>query len=167
MTGKSKQEQGKHTQKNGKGDHLLEKQEKKGHLFDEVDGKERKAEARKAGGREVDEHGILKKKITPEDSYFLGRDMELLEQKKWEQEREKELKMREERRRLHYMKCPKCGADLDEITFKQVNIDKCTECKGIWLDQGELQILLGKENDVVKTVFRQFFKNEEELKKIQ
>jgi Zn-finger nucleic acid-binding protein len=167
MTGKNKQEPEKHAHKNGKKEILPGQQDKKGHLFDEVDGKEKKAETRNLGGRERDEHGILAKKITPEDSYFLGRDMELVEQKKWEKEQEKELKMREERKKLHYMKCPKCGADLEEITFKRVSIDKCIECKGIWLDHGELQTLLGKENDLVKTVFKQFFQNEEEHKKLQ
>jgi len=39
---------------------------------------------------------------------------------------------------LHYMHCPKCGSELVEITYKQVMIDKCPSCEGVWLDCGEL-----------------------------
>ena len=40
------------------------------------------------------------------------------------------------------MKCPKCGSDLKEINFQKVFIDKCDDCKGIWLDAGELDLLI-------------------------
>jgi len=51
---------------------------------------------------------------------------------------------REAQRRLHFMHCPKCGADLDEITFRGVRVDKCFACGGVWLDDGELEELAGK-----------------------
>ena len=43
------------------------------------------------------------------------------------------------------MKCPKCGVQLEEITFGGVHVDKCFGCEGIWLDKGELEILRTKE----------------------
>ena len=42
----------------------------------------------------------------------------------------------------HFMKCPKCGQDLEEIAFADVMIDKCKGCKGIYLDAGELELLM-------------------------
>jgi hypothetical protein len=36
-------------------------------------------------------------------------------------------------------RCPKCGAQLVPVVFRQVEIDKCSECAGIWLDSGELE----------------------------
>ena len=48
------------------------------------------------------------------------------------------------------MKCPVCK----DITLlmsekKGIEIDYCPECRGIWLDRGELEKLMEKENEVV------------------
>lgn len=51
---------------------------------------------------------------------------------------------RERLRLLHYMRCPKCGQELDEITFRDVKVDKCFSCGGVFLDDGELEQLAGK-----------------------
>jgi Zn-finger nucleic acid-binding protein len=44
-------------------------------------------------------------------------------------------------RKQHYMKCPKCGADLKERTHGNVTVDECPECHGMWLDAGELDLI--------------------------
>lgn len=51
---------------------------------------------------------------------------------------------REELRRTHFMHCPKCGMEIEEITFRGVRVDKCFGCGGVWLDDGELEELAGK-----------------------
>jgi hypothetical protein len=51
---------------------------------------------------------------------------------------------RERLRQLHWMRCCKCGAELDEITFRGVKVDKCLSCGGVFLDDGELEELAGK-----------------------
>jgi uncharacterized protein len=51
---------------------------------------------------------------------------------------------RERLRALHWMRCPKCGLPLDEITFRGVKVDKCFGCGGVYLDDGELEQLAGK-----------------------
>lgn len=40
------------------------------------------------------------------------------------------------------MKCPLCDAPMREVTRRGVKIDLCPECKGVWLDRGELDHLL-------------------------
>ena len=32
------------------------------------------------------------------------------------------------------MKCPKCSAGMEKITHRSIEVDRCTECKGIWFD---------------------------------
>jgi ribosomal protein L37AE/L43A len=44
-------------------------------------------------------------------------------------------------RASHYMKCPKCGADLREREFHHMRIDECRECGGMWLDKGEMEMI--------------------------
>ena len=43
------------------------------------------------------------------------------------------------------MDCPVCNAPMVILELNGVEIDNCLECKGIWLDSGELELLLGKE----------------------
>ena len=52
---------------------------------------------------------------------------------------------RERESALHFMKCPKCGMQLEEIGFGDVRIDKCFSCDGLWLDKGELDLIRRKE----------------------
>lgn len=51
---------------------------------------------------------------------------------------------RERQRHLHWMHCPKCGAELVEVQFRDVKLDKCFACGGVYLDDGELEQLTGK-----------------------
>ena len=40
------------------------------------------------------------------------------------------------------MLCPACGDHLIILELDQVEIDHCSSCGGIWLDAGELELLL-------------------------
>jgi Zn-finger nucleic acid-binding protein len=52
---------------------------------------------------------------------------------------------RERHRLLHFMRCPTCGSELQEIAFGDVRLDKCFVCEGLWFDNGELEKLKAKE----------------------
>lgn len=48
------------------------------------------------------------------------------------------------------MKCPNCNETLLMTERQRIEIDYCPNCRGIWLDKGELDKLLehaGNEND--------------------
>ena len=80
-----------------------------------------------------------------EEEYFARQEVE--RRRRVAEERQVTL-MSEERERaraLHLMKCPKCGMQLEEIVFGDVRIDKCFSCEGLWLDQGELEVIQQKE----------------------
>lgn len=42
------------------------------------------------------------------------------------------------------MRCPKCRADMEQVDYEGVEIDRCTICKGIWFDAGEIELLSDK-----------------------
>ncbi len=86
-----------------------------------------------------------------EEEYFARRDAELLRQ-----QREAARKSAAEaERRLHYMKCPKCGYDLITGDWHGVQIDQCTHCHGLWFDAGEAEGLLQhSEPNMMSRVFR-------------
>jgi hypothetical protein len=77
-----------------------------------------------------------------EDEYFAKQDAEKLAGLRAREERERQ----DAERKTHYMKCPKDGSDLRTIEFHGVQVDTCDECGGLWLDQGELDILLKHED---------------------
>ena len=41
------------------------------------------------------------------------------------------------------MKCPACKEEMIILELNEVEIDHCCECGGIWLDSGELELLVG------------------------
>jgi uncharacterized protein len=40
------------------------------------------------------------------------------------------------------MICPVCKKDMFVVEYKQVELDYCHSCKGVWFDAGELDLLL-------------------------
>ena len=43
------------------------------------------------------------------------------------------------------MRCPACDSRLVEVERADVLIDACPECRGVWLDRGELDKILVRE----------------------
>lgn len=76
-----------------------------------------------------------------EEEYFARQAFE--RKKKQEEEHHKHMAAEEKKRlkTLHQMRCPKCGMELIEIDYKNIKIDKCSECAGVWLDNGELEAI--------------------------
>src|SRR5262245_43216817 len=52
---------------------------------------------------------------------------------------------REALRKAHWRHCPNCGYNLEDMTFKDLTIQRCHNCHGTWLDEGSLEHLAGKE----------------------
>lgn len=42
--------------------------------------------------------------------------------------------------------CPKCHGEMRNYERSGVHVDQCTECRGIFLDRGELERLIDGEN---------------------
>ena len=53
------------------------------------------------------------------------------------------------------MDCPVCRNAMITLELADVEIDHCTECGGIWLDAGELEMLLG-EHEKAKQLLDSF-----------
>jgi Zn-finger nucleic acid-binding protein len=76
-----------------------------------------------------------------EDEYFARRDAEILKARREAAERAE----RDAARKSHFMKCPKCGADLKTEEWSGIQIDRCPECLGVWFDAGEAEELIKHE----------------------
>lgn len=42
--------------------------------------------------------------------------------------------------------CPKCGGQMRSYERNGVTVDQCTECRGVFLDRGELERLVDAES---------------------
>jgi hypothetical protein len=80
-----------------------------------------------------------------EDEYFAREDAEKLYRLHKERRKDEDQKKRDDEKAAHWMKCPKCGYDLEHIKFRGHTVDKCVRCGVTVLDQGELEALAGKE----------------------
>jgi Zn-finger nucleic acid-binding protein len=47
------------------------------------------------------------------------------------------------------MKCPVCNVDLKMADRQGVEIDYCPQCRGVWLDRGELDKIIEKSSATV------------------
>ena len=83
-----------------------------------------------------------------EEEYFARQQAERLKQSRSDAQKVAE----EGERKSHYMKCPKCGADLQTVDHHGVQIDRCPECHGMWFDAGEVETLVKKETGVTNVL---------------
>ncbi len=82
---------------------------------------------------------LQEKGYNKEEEYFYKQNKDLIEKRR----RELDAKRQEQARtHPHWMKCPKCGADMKEIERQGIKVDQCGACGGIYFDRGELELLL-------------------------
>ncbi|MBI5496604.1 MAG: zf-TFIIB domain-containing protein [Deltaproteobacteria bacterium] len=94
----------------------------------------------------------MTKTTSQEEEYFARESVEKLRKLHAEEESKKTKSEKEAARKLHEGHCPKCGAHLTEVGFKDVMIDRCFSCGGVFLDAGELEHLAGEEGGYLKSL---------------
>ncbi len=74
-----------------------------------------------------------------EEEYFIRLEAERL--KKMQEEYRRTLAEDERRKlkELHFMHCPKCGQEMATTTLGGVEVEVCPGCRGVYLDDGELE----------------------------
>jgi uncharacterized protein with PIN domain len=83
------------------------------------------------------------KERADEDRYFMEKDRAAIEKLRAQKASEQEAALRE----IAKGRCPKCGERLAAVKIDSVTIDKCPACKGVWLDDGELEALSKPEKE--------------------
>lgn len=95
----------------------------------------------------------LRKPSGAEDEYFAREEIKRKEQAKIKLSHQE----REKLKQLHWMRCPKCGHTMEEIAFRDMLVDRCTECKGVFFDAPELEHFAGRLGNVL-TALQGLFK---------
>jgi Zn-finger nucleic acid-binding protein len=105
-----------------------------------------------------------------EDEYFAREEIEKKHRLAMKQAEELAERTKEELKRLHYMKCPKCGMDLQSLKRGALQIDTCFHCGGVWLDKGEMEQLQSRghhESGAVMNAILNIFKRKSFWKKAE
>ena len=79
---------------------------------------------------------------TSEDEYFYRLNQELIEKQRVKLDADRKKQEEVAMKADHWMKCPKCGHDMEEVSYSGLMIDRCTSCSGLYFDNGELELLL-------------------------
>lgn len=96
---------------------------------------------------------MIDKPSEKEDQYFKEQEIKKLKKLEGEAQARKQETEAQRQKELHWMRCPKCGQELKEIIHEELALDKCESCEGIWLDKGELDLLINLEADKRATFF--------------
>jgi hypothetical protein len=89
-----------------------------------------------------------------EDEYFYKKDQERLAKLRAEADAQRAKLESEHQKAQYWMKCPKCGSDLKEEDYgASVLVDRCGKCGGIFLDGGEMEILLKAKTPLLQRIF--------------
>lgn len=81
---------------------------------------------------------MVRKPSEKEEEYFLRMEAERIRRLREEHERKVAEAERQRLKELHYMHCPKCGMEMTISSLDGIEVDVCPDCKGIYLDAGEL-----------------------------
>lgn len=99
----------------------------------------------------------MKKGKDLEADYFIRE--ELASKHKLEQENMRRRKKAEndELKALHFMKCSKCGHDLETRRMSYIDIDQCTSCGALVLAPQDVERFIAEEKSILKGLI-DFFK---------
>jgi Zn-finger nucleic acid-binding protein len=81
------------------------------------------------------------RKKAMEEDYFRRKEQETIEKLRAQMTAEQQAKEAV----AATLQCPRCEGRLMEITFEQIQVDRCDKCGGVWLDAGELESLTKRE----------------------
>jgi hypothetical protein len=76
-----------------------------------------------------------------EDEYFARESAQLIAERRAALDAERARREQEARQ----PRCPRCSTALEERELRQVKVDVCPTCGGVWLDKGELELLSAGE----------------------
>ena len=104
--------------------------------------------------------GTPGKPSNTEDEYFVREDAEKKRKIALAVKKETEAAELKRLKELHFMRCPKCGLQMQEVKYSSVDVDVCFACGGVFLDRGELEHITKHEKHGVMSAILNWFKPE-------
>jgi ribosomal protein S27E len=95
--------------------------------------------------------------VSDEDDYFRKLDQEAKAKLKAKLDAQNVEAEKAAARALHFMKCGKCGGEMQTTVFRGIEIEVCSGCGAVLLDPGELEELAGADTTAVFSSFFTMF----------
>jgi ribosomal protein L32 len=99
----------------------------------------------------------MKKGKDFETDYFLREDLNSKHKLEHDQKKKEEKEHDEKLKALHYMKCPKCGHDLETKRISYIDVDQCSSCGVLVLEAENVERFIAEEKSILKSLI-DFFK---------
>jgi hypothetical protein len=80
-----------------------------------------------------------------EEEYFHKRNRELIDRGRKDLDARRATEAEAQRQSEHWMRCPQCGGPMEEVELLHVKAEQCARCRGLFLNAGELELLLHGE----------------------
>jgi len=90
---------------------------------------------------------MIDKPSDKEAEYFMKEELTTIKRMRGEAAAKLQVEERERLKKLHWMRCPKCGMEMSEIDYRGVEVDACFSCGGMYFDKGEVEKLLDDERE--------------------
>ena len=100
------------------------------------------------------------KPSSSEDEFFAKEDAEKKRKLARQLSKEVAAEDRKRLRDLHHMHCPKCGMKMHEVRFRNLDVDVCFDCNGIFLDKGEIDVIAAPQQKGIMAAILNWFKEE-------
>lgn len=108
----------------------------------------------------MSDRGTPGKPSSAEEEYFVREDAEKKRKLALQAKKDKQAEELKRLKELHWMHCPKCGLQMQEVKLRGVDVDVCFSCNGVFLDQGELEQIEKPESRGVMNAILNWFKPE-------
>ncbi len=99
----------------------------------------------------------MKKGKSFETDYFIRENATSKHKLEHEESKKNKKAHDEQLKALHYMKCPKCGHDMETKRMSYIDIDQCTSCGAIVLEHDNVDRFIAEEQSILKSLI-DFFK---------
>ena len=92
-----------------------------------------------------------------EEDHFKRQEIEWIQKRRAELDEKRKTQVVSGGRPANWMKCPKCGGEMQEQKMDVVMIDRCTGCGGVFFDAGELEMLTRQQTGGTMSAFKRLF----------
>jgi len=81
-----------------------------------------------------------------EEEYIKRQELEKIKKLREQAAKETAEQEKIKLKKLHWMRCPKCGMEMAEVDFRNVVVDACFACGGMYFDKGEIDNILEQDD---------------------
>jgi uncharacterized protein len=102
----------------------------------------------------------MTKPTSSEEEYFVREDAEKKRKLALALKRQTAEAEQKRLKELHWMRCPKCGMQMHEIRYQNIDVDACFSCGGVFLDKGEINVIARPQQKGIMAAILNWFKDE-------